>query len=184
MTEESGEISVLLRRWQTGDHAAQSALFCLLMPELRQIAGTCFRRRPAGHSIQPTVLVNEAFIRLATAKNIDLQDRGYFLAIAARIMRRCLIDHARGKPSVKFLPMEDLPECVLGKYTPLDFAIAIDALLDELDKESHRQYAVVELKYCLGLTDAEAAEVLHLELPTVQREWHRARVWLFERLSR
>jgi len=98
-------------------------------------------------------------------------------------MRRYLIDYARSRPSVAFLPMEGLPERILGKHTPLELTLAVDALLDELGKESHQRRAVVELKFFLGLTDEEAADALHLSLHTLQREWYRARRWLFERLS-
>jgi RNA polymerase sigma-70 factor (ECF subfamily) len=178
-----GEITVLLQQWRTGDSQAESQLFELLMPDLRKIAARCFRGERPGHTLQPTALVNEAFLRLAAAKNIDWRDRGHFFALAARIMRRYLIDHARSRPSVAFLPMEGLPERVLGKHTRLELAVAVDTLLDELEKESHQQRAVVELKFFLGLTDAEAADALNLKLHTLQREWYRARVWLFGRLS-
>jgi DNA-directed RNA polymerase specialized sigma24 family protein len=79
--------------------------------------------------------------------------------------------------------MDGLPERILGSHTPLELSIAIDTLLDELEQESHQRRAVVELKFFLGLTDEEAAEALNLPLRTVQREWHRARRWLFERLT-
>jgi DNA-directed RNA polymerase specialized sigma24 family protein len=98
-------------------------------------------------------------------------------------MRRYLIDHARSRPSVEFLPMEGLPERILGSYTRLELAIAVDALLDELEIQSHQRRAVVELKFFLGLTDAEAADALNLSLHTFQREWYRARRWLFQRLT-
>ena len=183
MANENDEITQLLRRWQGGDADAEGQIFELLLPELRKIAACCFRNERSGHTLQPTVLVNEAFFRLAAAKNIDWNDRGHFLAVAARIMRRYLIDHARSRPSVQFMPMEGLPERVLGKHTQLELAVAVDALLDELAKESQQRRAVVELKFFLGLTDAEAAEALNLTLHTFQREWHRARKWLFERLT-
>lgn len=178
-----GEITLLLHRWREGDPQAEPALFEALMPDLRKIAGCCFRGESPGHTLQPTALVNEAFLRLARAKNIDWRDRGHFFAIAARIMRRFLIDHARGRPSVQFLAMDGFPERVLGQRTPLEMAITIDTLLDELDKVSRRQRAVVELKFFLGLTDEEAAEALNLTLHTLQREWYRARRWLFERMD-
>jgi RNA polymerase sigma-70 factor (ECF subfamily) len=182
-SENKDEITLLLKRWQVGDRDAESKIFELLLPELRKIAACCFRNERSGHTLQPTALVNEAFLRLAAAKNIDWQDRGHFLALAARIMRRYLIDYARPRPSIHFLPLEGLPERVLGKHTNLELAVAVDALLDELAKESHQRRAVVELKFFLGLTDAEAAEALNLTLHTFQREWHRARKWLFERLT-
>lgn len=179
----SGEITLLLQQWRTGDSGAESKLFELLMPDLRKIAVRCFRRERPDHTLQPTALINEAFLRLATAKNIDWQDRGHFFALAARIMRRHLIDHARARPSIEFLPMEGLPEHVLSEHTKLELAVAVDSLLDKLEKESHQQRAVVELKFFLGLTDAESADALQLTLHTFQREWYRARRWLFERLS-
>jgi RNA polymerase sigma factor (TIGR02999 family) len=181
---EHGEITVLLQQWRTGDRDAESQLFELLMPDLRKIAARCFRGERPGHTLQPTALVNEAFFRLARTKNIDWQDRGHFFAIATRIMRRYLIDHARTGPIVELLPMEGLPERVLGEKTPVELAIAIDTLLDELGKESPQKRSVVELKFFLGLTDEEAADALGLKLHTLQREWHRARDWLFERLNR
>ncbi len=183
MEGSPGEITILLKQWRNGDDAAESKLFELLMPDLRKIARNCFRGERAGHTLQPTALVNEAFLRLAKAKNVDWRDRGHFLALAARMMRRLLIDHARSQPSVLFLPMEGLPERILGSRTTLEVNIAIDALLDELALESRQRRAIIELKFYLGLTDEEAAEVLNLKLHTLQREWKRARVWLFQRLS-
>jgi len=178
-----GAITQLLQQWRAGDRRAESALFEMLMPDLRKIAGCCFRGERSGHTLQPTALVNEAFVRLVRAKNIDWRDRGHFFALAARVMRRYLIDHARARPSVQFLPMDGFPERVLGRRTPLDLAITIDTLLDELEKESAQQRAVVELKFFLGMTDEEAADALNLKLHTLQREWHRARLWLYQRLG-
>jgi RNA polymerase sigma factor (TIGR02999 family) len=183
MASGPGEITQLLQHWRAGDPHAESALFDTLMPELRKIAGCCFRAERHGHTLQPTALVNEAFVRLARARNIDWQDRGHFFAVAARIMRRLLIDHARARGSVQFLPMDGFPERLLGRCTPLELAITVDTLLDELGKESPQQRAVVELKFFLGMTDEEAANALNLTLHTLQREWYRARQWLFQRVS-
>jgi len=183
MASGPGEITLLLHRWREGDPQAEPELFEVLMPDLRKIAGCCFRAERPNHTLQPTGLVNEAFVRLARAKNIDWRDRGHFFALAARIMRRFLIDHARARPSVQFLPMDGFPERVLGQHTPLDLAITIDTLLNELDRVSPRQRAVVELKFFLGMTDEEAADALNLTLHTLQREWYRARRWLFERMD-
>jgi len=183
MTPGPGEITQLLHQWRTGNRQAESKLFELLMPDLRKIAGHCLRGERPGNSLQTTLLVNEAFLRLVKSKNVDWQDRGHFLAISARIMRRYLIDRARRRPNVSIMPMEGLPERVLGTHTPLEIAIAIDTLLDELQLEFPQRRAVVELKFFLGLSDTEAAEALHLTLHTFQREWYRARRWLFEKLS-
>ncbi len=95
MLTQDNEITQLLRRWQVGDRDAESRIFELLLPQLHLIAARCFRGENSGHSLQPTALVNEAFLKLAAARNIDWQDRGHFLAMAARFMRRYLIDHAR-----------------------------------------------------------------------------------------
>ena len=183
MPSGPSEITQLLQQWRAGDSKAESTLFELLMPDLRQIAGYCFRGERPGHTLQPTALVNEAFVRLVRAKNIDWRDRGHFFALAARIMRRYLIDHARARPSVQFLPMDGFPDRVLGRRTPLELAVTVDALLNELERESPRRRAVVELKFFLGMTDAEAADALNLKLHTLQREWHRARLWLYQRLG-
>jgi RNA polymerase sigma-70 factor (ECF subfamily) len=183
LTPDAGEITQLLRQWGAGDRQAEDKLFELLMPDLRKIAGRCFRGERPGHTLQTTALVNEAFLRLAKTRNIEWQDRGHFLAISARVMRRYLIDHARARPSIRFQPMEGLPERVLGTHTPLELAITVDALLDELGTKSPQRRAVVELKFFLGMTDAEAADALGLTLHTFQREWFRARRWMFERLT-
>jgi RNA polymerase sigma factor (TIGR02999 family) len=182
MGNGAGDVTQLLQQWRAGDFQAERALFELLLPDLRKIAGCCFRGERSGHTLQPTALVNEAFVRLVHGKNIEWL-RGHFSALAARIMRRFLIDHARAQPSVQFLPMEGFPERVLGRRTPLDIAITIDDLLNELEKESPQRRSVVELKFFLGMTDKEAADALNLKLHTFQREWHRARLWLFKRLT-
>jgi RNA polymerase sigma-70 factor (ECF subfamily) len=183
MATEKGDITQLLQRWRTGDKEAESKIFELLLPDLRKIAARCFGRESPGNSVQPTLLVNEAFLSLASAKNVDWQDRGHFLAMSARMMRRYLIRRGRSRPSVGFLPMEGLPERVLGQRTDIELAVAVDALLDDLAKESQQQREIVELKFCLGKSDEEAAESLNLSLRKIQREWHDARKWLFERLS-
>ena len=153
------------------------------MPDLHRIAASYFRGERAGHTLQPTALVNEGFLRLAAAKGIDWQDRGHFFVIAARIMRRCLIDHARSRPGVDFCSIEVLPEGILGRRSNLEVAIAIDALLEEMAAEFPQRCSVVEMKFFLGMTDEEAADSLGLTLHTLQREWYRARRWLFDRLS-
>ena len=180
---EKGEITQLLQRWRAGDEEAEAEIFERLMPDLHKIAASWFRRERSGNSLQATVLINEAFLRLAAAKNIDWQDRGHFLAMSARIMRRYLIEHARSRPTIQFLPLEGLPERVIGKHSKLELAVAVDALLDDLAHESQQRRAIVELKFFLGLGDVEAATALNLTLHTFQREWHRARSWLFQRLS-
>jgi len=183
VANEPSDITRLLQQWHEGDRDAEARLFELLMPDLRKMADRCFRNERNGHTLQPTALVNEAFLRLARTKNVEWNDRGHFFAIAATIMRRYLIDYARARPHVEILPMEGLPDRFLGVYTKLELAVAVDALLDELEQESRQRRAIVEVKFFLGLTDEEAAQGLNLSLHTFQREWARARRWLFERLG-
>ncbi len=178
-----GEVTLLLQAWKRGDRDAESRLFGILMPDLHRIAAACFRRERPGHTLQPTALINEAFLRLAASKGIDWNDRGHFLSFAARVMRRYLIDLARVRPDVPFIQMEGVSDRMLGTHSQLELATAIDLLLDELDAASQQQRAVVELKFFLGMSDSEAAKALGLTLHTLQREWYRARKWLFERLT-
>jgi len=183
MEPGGGEVTQMLQRWRTGDAEVETRLFELLAPELHKIAERCFRREPAGNTLQPTALVNEAFMRLAKSKGIDWQDRGHFLAISARIMRRFLIERARVRPEIIYLPMDGVPEEMLGTRTPSELVIAVDELLNKLEKVSPIQRSVVEVKFFLGLTDQEGAVALDLTLHTFQREWSRARRWLFDSLT-
>jgi len=183
MATGPGEITILLQRWRSGDRDAESRLFELLIPDLSKIASHCLRGERQGHSMQSTLLVNEAFLRLAVAKQIDWQNRAHFLAVSARIMRHYLIDRARAKGSVLLLPMDGLPEGLGRKRTPSETAIAIDLLLDELQREAPELCEAVELKFFLGLNDDEAAQVLGLRLRTFQRRYKQAKIWLFQRLN-
>jgi len=184
MEPDRGEVTQLLRQWRAGDVEVEDRLFALLLPDLHKIAERCFRREPAGNTLQPTALVNEAFIRLAKSKAIDWQDRGHFLAISARVMRRFLIERARVRPDIIFLPVDGVPEEITGRRSPSEVVIAVDELLNELERVSSVQRSVVEVKFFLGLTDQEGAVALDLTLHTFQREWSRARRWLFDRLTR
>lgn len=180
---DQGDITRLLQQWRSRDPHAENRLFQRLMPDLRRIAARCFRGESPAHTLQPTALVNEAFVRLAQAKNIDWRDRGHFLALAGRIMRHHLIDYARARPNVRITTLEALPESIRAGHTQLELAVAIDRLLEQLERESPQQRRVVELKFFLGLTDAEVAEALNIPVRSLQREWHRARRWLYEHLE-
>lgn len=184
MSADSEEITLLLQQWRGGDRDAESKLFRVLMPELRRIADRSLRRERRGHTLQRTELVNEIFLKLEKAKTIDWQDRGHFLAIVARMMRRYLIDYARSRPKPELLSMEGLPEGFMAGQTKLEVALAVDQLLDGLEKEFPRRCNVVVLISYLGLTPGETAEKLGLSERTVEREWHEGRKWLFERLSK
>ena len=184
MPTEPEDITLLLHQWRDGDRDAESKLFGALMPELRKIADRCLRRERRGHTLQRTELVNEIFLKLDKAKTIDWQDRGHFLAIVTRMMRRYLIDYARSRPKGELLSMEGLPEGVMAGRTRLELAVAVDEQLDEMEKEFPRRCSVIVLMSYLGLTPQEAAEKLGLSQRTVEREWHEGKKWLFERLSK
>jgi RNA polymerase sigma factor (TIGR02999 family) len=179
----SEEITLLLQQWRGGDSAAESRLFFLLMPKLREIADRCLRRERRNHTLQRTELVDEIFFKLHKAQ-IDWQDRGHFFAIVTRMMRRYLIDYARQRPKADLLSMEGVPEGVMAGRTRLDVAVAVDELLDDLEKEFPRRCTVLVLMSYLGLTTQEVAEKLQLSQRTVEREWHEGKKWLFERLSK
>jgi RNA polymerase sigma factor (TIGR02999 family) len=177
---QAGEITQLLRRWGTGDREAESRLLELLSPELRKIAAHCLWHERSGSTLEPSLLVNKAFLRLVRLREVDWQDRGHFLAAAAGIMRCYVRDHGAGLAPL--CPAKVLPTCSPCQTPDWELAVLVDSLLDELDEESQQRRVIVELKFFLGLSDTEAAEALNLKLPTLQREWHRARRWLFERL--
>src|SRR5215813_9280786 len=178
-----GEITELLRRWRDGDHQAEERLFELVQPELYRLARYYMRGERPDHTLQPTALLNETYLKLTATKEVDWRDRRHFFALAARAMRRFLIDYARGRGGPIKLPLDDFASMIVSDEPNIELAIVVDRLLDELGKENPEQCAMVELKYFLGLTDDEAAEALHLPLRTAQRRWLEARKWLFERLE-
>lgn len=183
MADHGEKVTVLLRQWRAGDHAAEEQLFRELMPELHRIAGYLCRGENPSHLMEPTALVNEAFLRLAAIKNIEWQNGGHFLAIATRVMRRLLVEEARSRHGVQFAPMEEVPEHILGQCTLLESVAALDIALDEMEKVSPEWCTVVRLKFFAGLTDAEAAENLGISLRSFQRDWHGARMWLLGKLA-
>ena len=182
MTPENPEITRLLHEWRAGSREAENELFARVMPDLRRLARYLMRGERKGHSLQPTELVNQIYVRLVSARDQDWQNRRHFFAIAARAMRRYLIDHARGRAGVRFtaLGIEDLLPAVSPQ---LDLAVIVDDLLEQLDAVHPEWCQIVEIKYFLGLTDEEAADALGIKLRTLQRGWREARQWMFERLE-
>jgi RNA polymerase sigma factor (TIGR02999 family) len=178
-----GEVTDLLRKWQAGDREVEGRLFELVVPDLRRLAGHYMRGERAGHTLQPTALLNETYIKLVGSKHVQWRDRRHFFALAARAMRRFLIDYARSKGKEISLPPEEVAQLGVSDAGRLELAVSVDRLLDELAKENPEQCAMVELKFFLGLNDQEAADVLHLPLRTAQRRWMEARNWLFARLE-
>jgi RNA polymerase sigma factor (TIGR02999 family) len=180
MPDKTGEITLLLKLWRAGDRQAENALFSQVFPNLRRLAHYLMKGERRGHSLQPTELVNQVYFRLVAAKDRDWQNRQHFFAIAARAMRRYLIDHARGRPNVEFAALEEIRDFLPADSARLNLAITIDRLLDELAATKPEWCELVELKYFLGLTNEEAAETLGIKLRTMQRMWSDVRQWLFE----
>jgi RNA polymerase sigma factor (TIGR02999 family) len=153
MPPEAGDITRLLREWRSGSRDAENQLFDLVMPNLRRLAHYLMRAERKDISLQPTELVNQVYLRLVHAKNRDWQNRQHFFAIAARAMRRYLIDHARGRPKADFIALEGIEDLLPAGSPKAELALTVDQLLDELAKVEPEWCQVVEVKYFLGLTD-------------------------------
>jgi len=182
-----GKVTVLLRAWHAGDSDAYRQLSAMLYGELRRRAAHCMRGQRPGGTLQATALVHEVFMRLADAREVDWQDRKHFLAVAARTMRRLLIDLARAKGAVKHgaraahLPLDS--GVAAGGPSPLDL-IALDEALETLAALDARKVRVIELRFFAGLTVEETADVLDVSPDTVARDWRMARTWLLRELDR
>jgi RNA polymerase sigma factor (TIGR02999 family) len=185
-TTPTHAVTALLQAWGDGDLAARDRLFPLVYGDLRRRAAHYLRREPRGHTLQPTALVHEAYLRLAGPKRMAWTGRAHFLAVASQAMRRVLVDHARSKRAGKRwghrvqVPLEEGAATSQPREVDL---ILLDESLDELASFSPGQARLVELRYFGGLTTEEAADVLGVSHDTVQRRWNLARTWLFRRVT-
>jgi RNA polymerase sigma factor (TIGR02999 family) len=183
MAPLGGEVTHLLRAWSAGDRSVEDRLFRLVLPNLRKMACAVMRHERRDHTLEPSALLNEAYLRLLGARKRDWESRNHFFLVAARIMRRLLIDHARARKKPEVLPLLSSRELPPGPGGQIELAIAVNHLLDELEVSHPEWCSIVELKYFTGLTDEETAEALGLRLRTMQRQYSDARRWLFERLN-
>jgi RNA polymerase sigma factor (TIGR02999 family) len=183
MDEPMGDITDLLHQWRAGSREAENQLFTLVLPNLRRLAHYLMQRERKDHSLQATELVDQVYFRMVAAKERDWQNRKHFFAIAARAMRRHLIDHARGRPAAEFVALEGFEEILPADSAKVDLAIGVDRLLDELAETKPEWSMLVEMKFFLGLTDEEAAEAMNVKLRTMQRNWSDARRWLYTRME-
>ena len=183
MQPETGDITQLLQKWRQGSREAEAALFELVLPDLRRLAHYFMKRERQGHTLDSTELVDEIYFRLVAAKDRDWRNRGHFFAIAARAMRRYLIDYARGRPSGEFIAFEGIENWLPANSEKVNIALTVDRLLDQLAEIQPEWSTLVEVKFFLGLTDGEAADSLGMKLRTMQRMWRDARQWLFERMD-
>lgn len=178
--QQTGDITYLLRRWREGSGSAENELFALVVPNLRRLAHELMKRERKGHTLQATELVDQIYIKMVRAKDRDWRNRQHFFAIAARAMRRYLIDHARGRPDAEFVAFGGMEDFLPADSGKIELALTVDRLLNELADSKREWCQLVEMKYFLGLTDEETAEALGITLRTMQRRWRDVRQWLFE----
>jgi len=180
------ELTELLTRWSGGDRAALDALLPKVYQELRRVARARLANERPDHSLQPTDLVHEAFLRLDGYGQVSWRDRAHFYAVAARVMRRVLIDRARRRGAAKrgkAAQLVTLAESrTRARVVDVDL-VHLDEALGRLAEMNSRQCQVVELRYFGGLTHEEIAEVLEVSVPTVKRDWRVARLWLRRELA-
>jgi RNA polymerase sigma-70 factor, ECF subfamily len=180
-----GDVSSLLRAWSDGDQRALALLMPIVHHELRRLAHHYMRRERAGHSLQTTALVNEAYLRLVDYKRMQWQNRAHFLAVSAQAMRRILVDHARRHNAKRGARAEHVSldaEAVMCTDRSDDF-VSLDDALNALAERAPRKAQVVELRFFGGLSVEETAEVLHVSSITVMREWKTAKAWLYRELT-
>jgi RNA polymerase sigma factor (TIGR02999 family) len=176
----------LLRAWSDGDDTALDQLLPLVEAELRRLARASMGRERKGHTLQPTALVNEAFLRFAGARRVRWRDRAHFMGIAARLMRRVLVDHARSRGYQKRgggAERVTLDNVHLETAEPALDVVELDRALRAFETVDARRSQVVELRFFGGLTLEETAEVLHVSAETVKRDWRLARLWLLRELN-
>ena len=181
------DVSALLKELAQGDSQAAGQIFQLLYDELRRTAAAYFSRQPANHTLQPTALVHEAFARLIQQTQIQARDRKHFMALAARVMRQVLVDHARTKDRDKRgggwnQVSLDGEEVIERPRSTID-ALALDDALKRLAELSLRKVRLVELRFFAGLTLEEAAELLGISRATAADDWRFSRAWLMRELS-
>lgn len=180
------ELSHLLRAWTAGKPGALDRLTPLVYDELQRQARRLFQRERPDHTLQPTALVHEVFLRLAGEERVSWQSRAHFFGAAARLMRRVLVDHARERGASKrggALRRLELPGNLAGAADRTVDLLALDRALGRLAQLDRRQVTIVELRYFAGLTVDETAEVLGIGRATVVREWRSAKAWLARELG-
>ena len=183
----SRRVTDLLISWGAGDESALTQLVPLVFDELRRLAHRHMRSQRDGHVLQTTALVNEVYVRLIDLSRVKWQDRGHFLAMASRLMRRVLIDFARASAAAKrggTTVFVSLDEAVVGPDGPGADLVALDDALQALAKVEPRRSQVVEMKFFGGLTIDETADALGVSPQTVLRDWRLAKVWLLRQLTR
>jgi RNA polymerase sigma-70 factor (ECF subfamily) len=179
-------VTELLARARSGDSSAVADVFPLIYDELRRLAQQQLRREPDGHTLSPTALVHEAYMRLLDYTRLEWANRAHFMAVAATAMRRILVDHARGHRSLKRgggLRPVSIDAVELGTEDRAELLVAVDEALDRLKAVEQRQAQVVECRFFGGMTEEETAEALGIGLRTAKRDWAKAKSWLHREIA-
>ena len=186
-TNSPSDVTQLLLAWNRGDEEALDRLMPLLNNELRRLARKHMRSEGPDHTLQATALVNEAYVRLVDQSRVNWRNRAHFFGAAAQIIRRVLVDHARGRRRLKrggdaaHVSLQDAVEPVMGR--PVDI-VALDDALSDLAKWDAQKERIVDLRFFAGLSIEETAEALSISPATVKREWAAARAWLYDQMMR
>ena len=186
MATSAARITQLLHEWSAGDEGALSALMPLVHLELRRLARQHMRHERHGHTLQATALVNEAYLRLLEVKQLQWQDRDHFFAVAARLMRRILVDSARARSAHKRGDGErpaSLDEAASAARSPAVDLLVVDEALRTLEAVDPRKAQVVELRVFMGLSVEETALALGVSAETVKRDWRLAKAWIARELA-
>jgi RNA polymerase sigma factor (TIGR02999 family) len=181
------DVTRLLADWSNGDQQALDKLTPLVYEELRRLARRYLRRERPGHTLQSTALVHEAYLKLVDQQNVRWQNRAHFFAIAAQLIRRILVDHARARRTLKRgaeVQKLSLDEAVAAAGSRELDLVALDDALEGLAKIDPRQSRLVELRFFAGLSIEETAEVLNMSPATVKRDWASAKAWLYREVQR
>jgi RNA polymerase sigma-70 factor, ECF subfamily len=186
MRAADGEVTLLLKAMKNGDESASEKLFPLVYTELHRLARSYMRRERPDHTLQPTALINEAYLRLAR-DNIDWQSRQHFIGVAANVMRRLLVDHARAHNAERRSGGADRVELGEGLMVSIERSAEVLALHDALtalEALDPRQAKVVELRYFGGFSVAEIGDILEMSPRSVKRHWALARIWLLKQMNK
>jgi len=189
MSEEMfspGPVTRLLLDWSDGDERARDEMLPLVYNELRRLAASYLRRERPGHTLRPTELVHDAYLRLIDQRQVNWKNRAQFVGLAAVMMRRILVNHARERATdkrggdVQKVPLSDVDAAGVPQNVDV---IALHSALDQLETIDQRKSRIVELKFFGGLTTNEIADVLHVSPATIERDWSFARAWLYDAIG-
>jgi RNA polymerase sigma factor (TIGR02999 family) len=185
-TASSSEVTQLLQAWGDGDQEALNKLIPLVYQELHRLAAGYMRKESPNHTLQTSALVNEAYLRLVDQKKVRWQNRAHFFGVAAQLMRRVLVDHARSRTSLKRgagTPKLSLDETAIIPFDKAAEFLQLDAALTSLSEFDPRKSRIVEMKVFCGLNMEEIAEIEKVSPGTIEREWRKAKLWLHREMQ-